>query len=357
MTVVKAVRALVSAQWLSSRALVLHLRLLQKQSYSDNPSLLQEATDMFAGAEGALGSVAGKPPALTPPAQCPAGEKEGVVPENSHLPALLLLESGLAQHFFDRGDKGKALFQRALGSLGMQVQLTAALGRRTKHQVHDHAQLLLLARSSLLLNGSQQVNLSSRLHEATAALEQSFGGNYNSKQEGQEEVSMSGGWQHGEWELGTRLVTTVDEAGGEVAAIRDVQLDSADGGAAENILLEEGVKFSEAQGAVDVDERHNVLHPLEQAVLLALCLDVGNSNPSGDELTTEEMFPYLQAVLNMYHNHQHLLECSDKVRRKNDMLRFHSMGREVVTSDFCYEGRDVGRNLDWMVYSTTLLER
>jgi hypothetical protein len=177
---------------------------------------------------------------------------------------------------------------------------------------------------------------------------------------------MSNEWEHSEWELGTRIITTSDELhGGAEVAIRDVKLDSADGGAAENILLEEGVKFTAPPpgtgtgAALDalLDARHNVLHPAEQAVLLALCLDVGNSNPSADQLTTEEMFPYLQAVLNMYHSHQHLLECSEKVRKKNEMLLFHSMGNKVDTIDFQYTGKSVEKCLNWMVYSTTLLER
>jgi hypothetical protein len=232
------------------------------------------------------------------------------------------------------------------------------MGKRTKHQQQDHAQLLLLARSGLL-PATSQYNLTRQLQDAAAALEKSFGG----KKEKAEDP-MSAEWEHSEWELGTRIVTTSEELGGAEVAIRDVKLDSADGGAAENILLEEGVKFTApAPGgeggalAADLDARHNVLHPAEQAVLLALCLDVGNSNPSGDELTFEEMFPYLQAVLNLYHSHQHLLETGEKVRKKNEMLQFHSMGNDVATIDFQYDGSAVEECLNWMVYSTTLLER
>jgi len=62
-------------------------------------------------------------------------------------------------------------------------------------------------------------------------------------------------------------------------------------------------------------------------------------------------------VLNLHHSHQHLLECSDKVKKKNEMLLFHSMGNTVDTIDFQYSGECAGRCLNWMVYSTTLLER
>lgn len=71
-------------------------------------------------------------------------------------------------------------------------------------------------------------------------------------------------------------------------------LDAADGGAAENILLEEGVKYSsgsstETETEKDssptvspqdtlLSQRLNVLHPVEQALLLALCLNIHNCN-------------------------------------------------------------------------------
>lgn len=97
-------------------------------------------------------------------------------------------------------------------------------------------------------------------------------------------------WQHGEWELGKRLVS--EAAGGEEAAVREVLLDSMDGGAAENIVLEGGPHFQHP-GQVDTGGH---LHPLDQALILALCLDVCNSNPV-DGLTNEEMTPYIERTL------------------------------------------------------------
>lgn len=51
-------------------------------------------------------------------------------------------------------------------------------------------------------------------------------------------------------------------------------LDSIDGGPAENILLEGGPKFSDTEL-----DRGGDLHPVDQAIVLALCLDVANNNP------------------------------------------------------------------------------
>ncbi len=50
-----------------------------------------------------------------------------------------------------------------------------------------------------------------------------------------------------------------------------------------------------------VFDRGGELHPVDQAVVLALCLDVENSNPA-DGLTKEEMFPYVERVLRLAKN-------------------------------------------------------
>jgi hypothetical protein len=60
-------------------------------------------------------------------------------------------------------------------------------------------------------------------------------------------------------------------------------LDSMDGGPEMNIILEGGPRF--ADKSLD---KGGPLHPIDQAILLALCLDVSNSNPA-DGLTNEEM--------------------------------------------------------------------
>ena len=75
-------------------------------------------------------------------------------------------------------------------------------------------------------------------------------------------------------------------------------LDDQDGGAEENILIEGGARFAkdELTGEGGEVDKGGMLHAVDQAVLLSLCLDVQNSNPA-DGLTSEEMFPYLHRVL------------------------------------------------------------
>ena len=87
---------------------------------------------------------------------------------------------------------------------------------------------------------------------------------------------------------------------------------------AENILLEGGPQFSHThttstdlgpnptQNSTDLElnsgpNNNGSLHPIDQAVILSLCLDVENSNPQ-DGLTYEEMFPYVTRVLKIAQN-------------------------------------------------------
>jgi hypothetical protein len=101
------------------------------------------------------------------------------------------------------------------------------------------------------------------------------------------------GWEHGKYEVGRRVVT--ESATGEEVSIRNIKLDT-DGGEAENILLEEGVHFTHKklqsqslsgveggkEGEQEQDESltSTLLHPVDQSIILSLCLDVGNSNPA-----------------------------------------------------------------------------
>lgn len=77
-----ALRGLRCAPWINARANLLHLRLLHKQRYAENPTLLFESELMFSVAVQNYGS-------RTPP---------------DLLAAAVHLESGLALHFLDKGD-------------------------------------------------------------------------------------------------------------------------------------------------------------------------------------------------------------------------------------------------------------
>lgn len=180
----------------------------------------------------------------------------------------------------------------------LDTLLTAALGKRTKYQQSDFAQLFLFAKSYLVgiekhKDPSPENEVLEALVESTlnerkdvAAITDTPAGTTGTLEE---EAQSSEGWQHSKWELGRRLIC--EAAGGEEAAVREILLDETDGGPKENILIEGGPKFSESQL-----DRGGALHEVDQAIIMALCLDVENNNPK-DGLTTEEMFPYLQRVL------------------------------------------------------------
>lgn len=162
--------------------------------------------------------------------------------------ATVSLEWGLGQHHFDREGKGKASFSEAQKYSGLMVEVTGAKGKRTKFQQDATAQMIVRATSSK-----------------------------------KDEMPVT--------------ITEKDKS-----LIKGQMVEHSE----EEILLENINFENEADGKVDE------LSTLDQAILLALCLDVKNSNPA-DGLTAEEMGAFLARV-----------------------LRHHN---------------------DWMIYSTGLLER
>ena len=162
--------------------------------------------------------------------------------------ATVVLEWGLAQHHFSRVTESKRAFQRAMEFSSVHVELTGAEGKRTKFQQEATAQMLVRAASKAKPT--------------------------------------------------TKTIITEEEQ----EKIKGQLVEHSE----EEILLER-IKYTN-------DEENEIQHLsiLDQAILLALCLDVKNNNPA-DGLTGEEMGAYLARVLD-HHD-------------------------------------------DWMVYSTGLLER
>lgn len=290
---VSACSHLRSSQWRSARAAVVHLRLLQKQSFEHIPTLWKECSDSFSQSTEMFDLSSDKPNKLLLPEQM----------------CQLWLEWGLCQHYFEYKDKGRACFQRAQAAIKLQTSITAAPGRRTKYQRNAVAQLYVLAKSSLVSSSSTTTistttaPTTTQMHSTsnTAGSEQlaspngSVGnGTLSEEPTGAQTTSTAGaapaesGWTHSEWEMGRRLVRETER--GEEAALREIKLDDCDGGAAENIIIEGGPRFT------DQVDTGGELHCLDQTVLLSLCLDVANSNPV-DGLTNEEMLPYIERVL------------------------------------------------------------
>ncbi|CAE6519891.1 unnamed protein product [Rhizoctonia solani] len=149
----------------------------------------------------------------------------------------LKLEQGLLRHLFSQDRQAADLFVEAARATGLQYQLTGALGKRTKFQVKDLTQLVLLAKS---------------------------------RDDGSEVK-----------------VTT------EINVPETMQLN-------DDTLLEQTEYTSSASdtktfAGIDPSDQP-ALRPLDQCIFLGMCLNVRNTSPSHG-LTSEQMMPYISRVI------------------------------------------------------------
>jgi tetratricopeptide (TPR) repeat protein len=149
------------------------------------------------------------------------------------LRATLFLEYGLACYHFEKERKGKGLFKKAMKTYGLSVEVSGAMGKRTKFQTKATAQMVV--------------------------------------------KTVSGG--HSEDFF-------VQEKEKKEDKVKSQMVDHSD----DTILLGR-VKFDKEE-----DNEIDDLTVLDQAIILALCLDVKNSNPA-DGSTAEEMSAYIARVL------------------------------------------------------------
>lgn len=168
---------------------------------------------------------------------------------DAQIQATIYLEYGLACYHFELTKEGKALFGRAMDESGISVEVTGSEGKRTKFQTKSTAQMIVKATSSSAAAGKENASA----NESSSLVK-------------------------------SQMVDHPEES-----------------------ILFENIQYENAS-----DNETTELTILDQTILLALCLDVKNTNPA-DGLTREEMGAYLSRV-----------------------LRHHD---------------------DWIVYSTALLER
>ncbi|CAE7641870.1 unnamed protein product, partial [Symbiodinium microadriaticum] len=256
---------------------------------------------------------------------------------------------------------GKKLFTTAKDEIHLDVTLTAALGKRTKWQQQDHAQLLVVAKSSISSRPVPAVvippapvltlddNDDDTLPTGSVEQIQRAGATVppQSHTELQSHIPVEetpsdpthsedeSGWDSGKYEVGRRVVRA-DATTGEEVAVRRILLDDTDGGAQENILLEEGVKFTHLQKKDDA--QCGSIEQLEE-----------------DGLTTEEMHPYIRSIVNQYHDHQKIVEDVQKAVKKVE-YQMHTTGKTTTVVPQ-YDASVLEPFLNWMVYSTALLER
>jgi tetratricopeptide (TPR) repeat protein len=300
--VIETLEIFPTLRWWNARTTILHVRLLVKPSYDNLPTLWNETTNDFSSLLCQVGGANEDFNLLKSSFSSSDTSDEVSLPISNEkranwlkndriLASKVWLEWGLACHYYSYNDKGKKAFIIAKEVLRLEVYLTASLGKRTKYQREDIAQLILYAKSSLL-NDPKELTPAEEEHKKGEPQEsENFEEKFELKRNNQEEVVDSTTSNKGiDMELGRR--TLQETTTGEEVSIREVLLDSVDTGMAENIILEGGPKLANEEDK----QAGGQLSPLDQSILLALCLDVSNSNPS-DGLTNEEMLPYIERVL------------------------------------------------------------
>ena len=174
-----------------------------------------------------------------------------------HLAGRLLLEQGLLEHHFTHDKSAADHFIRAARVTGLQYELTGALGKRTKYQQTELSQLVLLAESRGTETGEE---------ENTACPSVGIPVNKNGS--------------------GTQAAANVPET----LALNDDTL-------LERTEFTSSTPSASASPLSHLDPaKQPPLHPLDQCILLSLCLNVRNTSPSHG-LTSEQMSPYVERVV------------------------------------------------------------
>jgi tetratricopeptide (TPR) repeat protein len=164
----------------------------------------------------------------------------------------LWLERGLLDHRQSNDRAALESFLRAARATGLRYELTGALGRRTKFQQTDLTQLVLLAES-----------------RARSA-------------EGVGEEIRSGATESTADDLAKKLPETL--ALNDDTLLERTEFTSSNPAAPGSHL-----------GHLDPSNQP-ALHPLDQCILLSLCLNVRNTSPAHG-LTMEQMTPYVARVI------------------------------------------------------------
>jgi len=181
----------------------------------------------------------------------------GSTTSDPDLTGRLLLERGLLEHIFSHDKAAADLFVRAARATGLQYELTGALGKRTKFQQTELSQLVLLAESRQRDDSPVQSDPADTMNGSYAAA--------------------------------------------DGATCREVKLPETLSLNDDTLL--ERTEFTSTSAASGKSALSHLdpssqppLHPLDQCILLSLCLNVRNTSPSHG-LTTEQMSPYVARVI------------------------------------------------------------
>ena len=182
------------------------------------------------------------------------------------LASRLQLEQGLLEHIFSHDKSAAEYFVRAARATGLQYELTGALGKRTKFQQNALSQLVLLAESRKRDDDAREWSSAD-----TCASVGSLNGSH----------PQHDGPEEGE----TGVNTSVPET---LPLNDDTLLEQTE-------FTSSNPSTTTLLGHLDPSSQPP-LHPLDQCILLSLCLNVRNTSPSHG-LTSEQMSPYVARVI------------------------------------------------------------
>ncbi|KAH7912942.1 hypothetical protein BJ138DRAFT_1082570 [Hygrophoropsis aurantiaca] len=201
---------------------------------------------------------------LDEPVPHPSGYLSSIEPlyrtiaSDPDLAGRLLLEEGLLEHTFSHDKLAAECFVRAARATGLQYELSGAMGKRTKFQQTELSQLVLLAESR-------------KREEASVEIKS-------------DETSVE-----------KSDPSTPAPNFPETLLLND------------DTLLEQ-TEFTSSATSTSLSLLNHIdpasqppLHPLDQCILLSLCLNVRNTSPLHG-LTSEQMSPYVSRVLSHPNN-------------------------------------------------------
>jgi tetratricopeptide (TPR) repeat protein len=170
----------------------------------------------------------------------------------------MFLELGLLEHLYSQDKSAAEYFVKAARSTGLEYELTGALGKRTKFQETEISQLVLLAESHL--NDNSQGAMFPKEY------------NYSNTHDSEGNLANAGNF------VPENLALNDD------TLLEQTEFTSSNPAGSDSRL-----------GHIDPSAQPP-LHPLDQCILLSLCLNVRNTSPLHG-LTTEQMTPYVSRVI------------------------------------------------------------
>eukprot|EP00850_Spirogloea_muscicola_P020172 SM000208S06342 [mRNA] locus=s208:110210:117173:- [translate_table: standard] len=285
---------LATAPWWAARALAVHQRSLAERSPTLHEQLelaLSQAVSKF-GSWTLLLSERESHRVDAKPTSWGMSERQARV-----VATAVRLEAGLAKEAYGLTDAARLCFHEAAEECGLSVSLSGVLGYRTKHQADPTAQMVLQA----LSKDGKELDLYDSEPESAGADDDDNG-------------RLTHGVGRIEHERGDAVEASaqaVDESESDILLAP--------------LLVDEDKSESQSSGRAP-------LNSIEQAIVLALSLDVRRNNPN-DELRGWQMAPYIEAVSAQSHLRPMVRASCELLRIRWERSRSRTRQRALSTME------------------------